>query len=136
VNQKGNIQPIGGVNEKIEGFFDVCHSRRITGRQGVIIPHQNVQDLLLRPEVIAAVKARRFHIYPIKTIGEGVAILTGVAGGKRLKRGFTPGSVFRLADEKLREMAMELDRFGREASDKNNMKNNRKRRANGNTNDE
>ncbi|MCX6833805.1 MAG: ATP-dependent protease, partial [candidate division Zixibacteria bacterium] len=136
VNQKGEIQPIGGVNEKIEGFFDVCKSRRLTGRQGVIIPHQNVQDLLLSPDVIEAVKARRFHVYPMKTIGEGIAILTGVPGGKRLKRGFTPGSVFQLADEKLRQMAVDLDRFGRETSDKNNKKNNRKRRTNGGANDE
>jgi len=136
VNQKGEIQPIGGVNEKIEGFFDVCRSRRLTGRQGVIIPHQNVQDLLLRPDVIEAVKARRFHVYPIKTIGEGIAILTGVPGGKRLKRGFTPGSVFQLTDEKLRQMAVDLDRFGRDTSDKNSKKNNRKRRANGGANDE
>ena len=136
VNQKGEIQPIGGANEKIEGFFDVCKSRRLTGRQGVIIPHQNVQDLLLRPDVIEAVKTRRFHIYPIKTIGEGIEILTGVPAGKRLRHGFTRGSVFQLADDRLRQMALELDRFGRDASDKNNQKNNRRRRTAGNTNDE
>jgi lon-related putative ATP-dependent protease len=131
VNQKGEIQPIGGVNEKIEGFFDVCKSRRLTGKQGAIIPHQNVQDLLLRPDVIEAVKARRFHIYPIKTVAEGITILTGIPGGKRLKRGFTEGSVLQKADEKLRQMALDLDRFGRESSEKNNKKNNRKSRTNG-----
>jgi len=128
VNQKGEIQPIGGVNEKIEGFFDVCKSRRLTGRQGVILPHQNVQDLLLRPDVIDAVKASKFHLYPIKTIADGIEIITGVPGGKRLARGgFTKGSVFQKADEKLRQMALELERFGRDQE--NNRDNNRNRRA-------
>ncbi|MFQ5453371.1 MAG: AAA family ATPase, partial [Candidatus Zixiibacteriota bacterium] len=71
VNQKGDIQPIGGVNEKIEGFYDVCKSRKLTGKQGVVIPHQNVKDLMLRPDVNDAAKAGKFHIYPVKTINEG-----------------------------------------------------------------
>lgn len=126
VNQKGKIQPIGGVNEKIEGYFDVCKSRRLTGKQGVMIPHQNVQDLLLRPDVIEAVKKRKFHIYPIKTISEGIEILTGVPGGRRLPRGgFTAGSVFRKVDDKLRQMAVDLDRFGRDVTNGNQRKNNR-----------
>ncbi|MEW6511154.1 MAG: ATP-binding protein [Bacteroidota bacterium] len=78
VNQHGEIQPIGGVNLKIEGFFDVCNARGLTGRQGVIIPHQNVKDLMLRHDVVAAAKAGKFHIYPVTTIDEGIEILTGI----------------------------------------------------------
>ncbi len=128
VNQKGEIQPIGGVNEKIEGFFDVCKARRLTGKQGVMIPHQNVQDLLLRPDVIDAVKAKRFHIYPVKTVSEGIEVLTGIPGGRRLPRGgFTPGSVFRKVDDKLRQMAIDLDSFGREIAETNSKKNDKKK---------
>ncbi|MCM2271991.1 MAG: AAA family ATPase [candidate division Zixibacteria bacterium] len=123
VNQKGEIQPIGGVNEKIEGFYDVCLSRTLTGKQGVIIPHQNVQDLLLRPDVFDAVKQGKFHIYPVTTISDGLAILTGRPGGKREKNGaFTPDSVMSLADRKLREMALALEFFGREETSKSSEK--------------
>jgi ATP-dependent Lon protease len=123
VNQKGEIQPIGGVNEKIEGFFDVCKSRRLTGDQGVIIPYQNVQDLLLRPDVIEAVEKGKFHIYPIKTIEEGLEILTGRPAGKRLPNGkFTKGSVLAAVDERLREMALALQQFGRQERDEANSK--------------
>ncbi|HVP06520.1 MAG TPA: ATP-binding protein [Candidatus Acidoferrum sp.] len=125
VNQKGEIQPIGGVNEKIEGFFDVCSSRGLTGDQGVIIPQQNVQDLMLRPDVQAAIEAGTFHIYPVATIGEGISILTGKPGGVRMSDGsFTPGSVMARADAKLREMAIALEHFGR---DEKNGNNNRKK---------
>ncbi|MFQ6008871.1 MAG: Lon protease family protein [Candidatus Zixiibacteriota bacterium] len=118
VNQKGEIQPIGGVNEKIEGFFDVCKSRRLTGDQGVIIPHQNVRDLLLRPDVIEAVEKGKFHIYPIKTVEDGLEILTGRPAGRRLRNGkFTKGSVFAAVDERLRSMAVTLQRFGRQNHD-------------------
>jgi ATP-dependent Lon protease len=117
VNQKGEIQPIGGVNEKIEGFYDVCLSRKLTGKQGVILPHQNVQDLILRPDVVAAIKQGKFHLYPVTTISEGVSILTGVLGGQREKDGhFTRDSVLGLADEKLRAMALALEFFGRDES--------------------
>ena len=109
------------MNEKIEGFFDVCKSRKLTGKQGVIIPHQNVQDLLLRPDVVEAIKNRKFHIYPIKTIGEGITILTGVTSGRRLSRGgFTPGSVMAMADDKLLEMAIAIERFGRDKKSSDN----------------
>ncbi len=81
INQKGEIQPIGGVNEKIEGFFDVCRAKGLTGSQGVIIPSQNVQNLMLRQDVVEAVSAGRFHIYPIKSVDEGMEILTGVEAG-------------------------------------------------------
>ena len=127
VNQKGEIQPIGGVNEKIEGYFDVCKSRRLTGHQGVIIPYQNVQDLLLRPDVTEAVRKGRFHVYPIRTISEGIEILTGVPGGRRLPRGgFTERSVFQKADRKLRQMAIDLDSFSRDSSGDNKKNNNKK----------
>ncbi len=82
LNQKGEIQPIGGVNEKIEGFFEVCKAKGLTGTQGVIIPHQNIQNLMLHEEVIEAVREDKFHIYPVKTIDEGIEILTGVKSGK------------------------------------------------------
>ncbi len=87
LNQKGEIQPIGGVNEKIEGFFDVCKARRLTGSQGVIIPHQNAQNLMLRADVIEAVKKGQFHVYPIKSIDEGIQILTGIKAGNKRKDG-------------------------------------------------
>ncbi len=114
VNQKGEIQPIGGVNEKVEGFYDVCKSRRLTGSQGVMIPHQNVSDLMLRPDIIDAVKANKFHIYPVKTIEEGITVLTGIPGGKRLASGkFTKGSVLARVDAKLHDMALALQNYGR-----------------------
>lgn len=117
VNQKGEIQPIGGVNEKIEGFYDVCVSRGLTGDQGVIIPQQNVQDLILRPDVVDAIKRGKFHVYPITSIAEGLTVLTGIDGGRREKDGtFTPGSVLEMADQKLRQMALALEFFGREDS--------------------
>ncbi len=120
VNQKGHIQPIGGVNEKVEGFFDACKSRGLTGKQGVMIPHQNVQDLLLRPDVIAAVKAGKFHIWPIKLITEGIEIIMGQPAGKRNTAGkFTPGSVLAKADDKLRQMALDIDHFGRDEKKSN-----------------
>jgi len=78
VNQKGEIQPIGGVTEKIEGFFEVCKMQGLTGEQGVMIPHQNVRNLTLNSEIIQAVKDEKFHIYPVSTIDEGIEILTGV----------------------------------------------------------
>ncbi len=118
VNQMGEIQPIGGVNEKIEGFFDVCRSRGLTGTQGVIIPHQNVPDLLLRPDVMEAVDEGKFRIHSIKTIAEGIQILMQKPAGRRLTGGgFTKGSVLALVDERLAEMALAYQRFGRDKQD-------------------
>ena len=114
VNQNGVIQAIGGVNEKIEGFFEVCRARRLTGSQGVIIPQANVDDLLLRPDVMEAVKNGKLHIWPIRTIEEGIEILTGVPAGRRLKSGYTKDSVFDRVDRKLRQMAETLQNFGRD----------------------
>lgn len=82
VNQKGEIQPIGGANEKIEGYYKVCESKGLTGEQGVLIPHQNVKNLMLKDEVVEAVEAGRFHIYAVKTIEEGIELLTGVTAGE------------------------------------------------------
>ncbi len=104
LNQKGDVQPIGGVNEKIEGFFEICKSSVLTGEQGVIIPVQNVKELMLSEEVIEAVKSREFHIYPISRIEEGIEILTGVKAGKKTPKGYEKKSVFDMVEEKLKEM--------------------------------
>ena len=121
VNQKGVIQPIGGVNEKIEGFFDVCRARGLTGDQGVIIPHQNTKDLLLRPDVVEAVEQKSFHIWAIKSIDKGIELLTGVPAGRHLASGrFSKGSVKAAVDRRLSEMAITLQNFGRENNEGNN----------------
>ena len=106
VNQKGQIQPIGGVNEKIEGYFQVCKVRGLDGSHGVMIPVQNVDNLQLSDEVIDAVKNKKFHVYAISTIEEGIEVLTGVPAGKRDKDGHFPaGTVNRLVYEKLKKYA-------------------------------
>lgn len=113
VNQQGDVQPIGGVNQKIEGFYDICRVKGMTGEQGVIIPERNVEDLMLREDVVAAVASGRFHIWPVETIEQGVEILTGVRAGKHAENGkFEKGSVFAIADERLREMAGLLRNYG------------------------
>ncbi len=102
INQNGEIQPIGGVNEKIEGFFEVCQSRKLTGDQGVIIPHQNIPNLMLNQEVRDAVESGLFHIYAVKTVDEGLEILTGYKAGKLDKKGnYTKGSIYRLIADKM-----------------------------------
>ena len=104
VNQKGNIQPIGGVNEKIEGFYNVCKKRGLNNEQGVIIPIQNVRNLHLSDEIIEAVKEKKFHIYAVSTIDEGIEVLTGVPAGKKNKNGNYPaGTVNYLAYEQLKQ---------------------------------
>ena len=106
VNQKGFIQPIGGVNEKIEGFYQVCKKRGFDGSHGVIIPIQNVRNLHLSDEVINSVKDGNFHVYAISTIDEGIEILTGVPAGKKNKDGnFPAGTIKCLAYEKLKQYA-------------------------------
>jgi lon-related putative ATP-dependent protease len=112
VNQHGEIQPIGGVNLKIEGFYDVCKARGFTRSQGVMIPHQNVSELMLRHDVVEAVKKGTFHIFSIHTIDEGIELLTGKPAGKRTKSGrFTPGSVNDRVDRKLAEFAKQKKKF-------------------------
>lgn len=106
VNQKGEIQPIGGVNAKIEGFYQVCKMRGLNGTHGVIIPIQNVMNLNLSDEVVEAVKNKQFHIYAISNIEEGIEILTGVPAGKKDKNGnFPAGTVNHLVYEKLKKYA-------------------------------
>ena len=90
VNQKGEIQPIGGVTEKIEGFFEVCRIKGLTGKQGVMIPQQNIRELALNDEVVAAVADGKFHIYPIADVDEGIGLLTGVAAGSPNRSGEYP----------------------------------------------
>ncbi|MCG6915246.1 AAA family ATPase [bacterium BMS3Abin03] len=104
LNQKGDVQPIGGVNEKIEGFFDICKSAGLNKIQGVIIPIQNVKDLMLREDVIEAVKKKEFHIYPIERVEEGIEILTGVAAGTKSEKGYTKDSIFDLVENKIKDM--------------------------------
>ncbi|GAI80533.1 unnamed protein product, partial [marine sediment metagenome] len=112
VNQKGEIQPIGGVNQKIEGFYDVCRAKGLTGTQGVMIPHQNIDDLMLCKDVINAVKKGKFHIYSVKTIDEGIEILTGVKTGIRKKDGtYEVGTVNYLVDKKLQDFANKWKSF-------------------------
>jgi len=112
VNQKGEVQAIGGVNEKIEGFFEICKAKGSLDGQGVLIPASNVQNLMLKEEVVDAVSKGKFHIYPIKTIDEGIEALTGVEAGKRLSDGaFEPGSINDRVDKKLKEMAEKLKEF-------------------------
>jgi len=112
VNQKGEIQAIGGVNLKIEGFFDVCKDRGLTGSQGVIIPKTNIADLMLRDDVLDAVRKNRFHIYAISAINEGIEILTGHKAGNRRSNGsFEPGTVLALVDQKLSRFAEQWRKF-------------------------
>lgn len=100
VNQKGQIQPIGGVNEKIEGYFQICKMRGLDGSHGVMIPVQNVENLQLNDDVVEAVKNNLFHIYAVSTIDEGIEVLTGVPAGKKDKDGkFPAGTVNYLAYE-------------------------------------
>ena len=104
VNQKGEIQPIGGVNAKIEGFYQVCKMRGLNGTHGVIIPIQNVMNLNLSDEIVEAVKAKKFHVYAISNIEEGIEILTGVPAGKKDKNGkFPAGTINYLVYEKLKK---------------------------------
>ncbi|MDI6804096.1 MAG: ATP-binding protein [Bacteroidota bacterium] len=106
VNQRGEIQPIGGINEKIEGFFDICKARGLTSKHGVLIPFQNIGDLMLRHDVIEEIKKGKFHVYAIKTIDEGIELLTGIPGGKKLKNGEYPkGTIHHLVDKRLTEFA-------------------------------
>ncbi|MCU7496916.1 MAG: AAA family ATPase [Ignavibacteria bacterium] len=105
VNQKGDIQPVGGINEKIEGFFDVCRRRGLDRHHGVIIPAQNVKDLMLRDDIIDAAKEGKFHVYAVSRIEEAIEILTGVKAGKPDKSGhFGQNTVFGLVEKKLKDM--------------------------------
>jgi predicted ATP-dependent protease len=112
VNQKGEVQAIGGVNEKIEGFYEVCKQKGLNGQQGVMIPESNVQNLMLKEEVVEAVKAGQFNIYSVKTIDEGIEVLTGRKAGVRGAEGtFEEETVNFLVDKQLRVMADRLKEY-------------------------
>ncbi len=119
VNQRGEIQPIGGVTEKVEGFYATCKARGLTGTQGVIIPVQNIDNLMLRPEVVKAVEEGRFHVYGISHIDEGIELLTGRPAGQFDEDGgFPEDSVHGLADNTLWRLAEAMVRFGRKGGTK------------------
>lgn len=112
VNQHGDIQPIGGATQKIEGFFELCRERGLNGRQGVMIPHQNVRNLVLNDDVVDAVEAGLFNIWPIRTVDEGITLLTGVEAGKKQADGtFPAGTVNDLVSRKLRMFAETVARY-------------------------
>jgi predicted ATP-dependent protease len=112
VNQKGEVQAIGGVNEKIEGFFEVCKAKGLTGDQAVMIPESNIQNLMLKEEVVDAVREGKFNIYSVKTIEEGIEVLTGAKAGQRRPDGsFEEGTVNFLVDKQLRLMADQLKEY-------------------------
>jgi ATP-dependent Lon protease len=114
MNQRGEIQAIGGVNEKIEGFYDCCMKKGLTGKQGVMIPKSNIKDLMLRKDVVAAVKKGKYHVYAVKNIDEGIEILTGKkAGGVNPDGSYPKGTINYLVNNKLMELAEGLSRFGK-----------------------
>jgi len=120
VNQHGQVQPIGGVNEKIEGFFDICMLKGITGKQGVVIPESNVKHLMLRSDVVAAAKAGTFNIYPISTVDEAIELLTGVNAGRLNEEGQYPeGSINARVQLRLQELATLRREFGQSDQDSN-----------------
>ena len=113
VNQMGEVQAIGGVNEKIEGFYEICRSRGFSGEQGVVIPISNVNNLMLKEEIVQAVKDGKFHIWPVETIDEGIEVLTGIPGGEKLEDGRYPdGSINALVNQKLLDFVEQLIEFG------------------------
>jgi predicted ATP-dependent protease len=106
VNQHGEVQAIGGVNQKIEGFFEVCRAQGLTGEQGVLIPRSNARHLMLRADVVDAVRNGQFHIWAVTTVAEGIELLTGVRAGARDFDGqFPEGSVSECVERRLREFA-------------------------------
>jgi predicted ATP-dependent protease len=112
VNQRGEVQAIGGVNEKLEGFFEVCKARGFTGEQGAMIPASNVQNLMLKEEILEAARQGKFTIYPVNTIDEGIEVLTGVPAGAREADGsFEKDTVNYLVNKRLQEMAETVKMF-------------------------
>jgi lon-related putative ATP-dependent protease len=112
VNQAGEVQAIGGVNEKLEGFFEVCKAKGLTGKQGAMIPASNVQNLMLKEEILEAAQAGKFSIYPVRTIDEGIEVLTGVKAGTRQPDGsYEEGTVNYLVDRRLEEMAETMKEY-------------------------
>jgi ATP-dependent Lon protease len=111
VDQRGQLQPVGSINEKIEGFFDVCRGRGLTGTQGVVIPWQTVSDLMLRKDVVEAVRKRKFHLFPIRTLDEGIEIVFGAKAGRRRRFRFEPDTFHRRVDDALFELAEGIKEF-------------------------
>jgi Lon-like ATP-dependent protease len=121
VNQNGEVQPIGGANEKIEGFYTVCKAKGLTGDQGVMIPESNVKDLMLKQEVVDAVTEGKFSIWAVKDVHQGIEILTGMPAGERDADGVYPkGSVYGLVDERLVSLAEGLRDFGKGNTENDN----------------
>ncbi len=115
VSQHGEVQPIGGVNQKIEGFFDLCRIQGLTGNQGVMIPIQNVKNLMLRQDAVEAVAAGRFHIYAVRTIDEGIEILTGVPAGERNERkNYARGTINYRVEQRLKKFIKGLQKSGKQ----------------------
>ena len=113
VNQHGDVQVIGGVNEKIEGFFDICSQRGLTGDQGVLVPAGNIQHLMLREDVVQAATARRFHVFAVRSVDEGIELLTGIPAGARDANGLFPeGTVNRRVEDRLIQLADQRRRYG------------------------
>ncbi len=119
VSQKGEIQPVGGVTRKIESFFDICKHKGLNGKQGVIIPQKNVDNLMLKQEVLDAVEKGLFHIWPISRIEEGIEILTGMPAGELQEDGTYPeGTFFRKVDERLVELSEIVRKYGKDENEK------------------
>ncbi|HIJ68064.1 MAG TPA: AAA family ATPase [Deltaproteobacteria bacterium] len=115
VSQRGEIQPIGGVNYKIKGFFDICKAKGLTGEQGVMIPHKNIRNLMLDQEVVDAVAEGKFHIWPVTTVEEGLSILMGMDAGKLQEDGSYPeATVYRKVDDRLKEISEIVRKFAKE----------------------
>ncbi|MDP2900413.1 MAG: S16 family serine protease, partial [Candidatus Bathyarchaeota archaeon] len=115
VNQKGEVQAIGGVNEKLEGYYQLCKARGLDGDHGAVIPASNVKHLMLKQEVVDAIKDGKFHIYPVSTIDEGIEALTGVKAGAPGKDGKYPaGTINRLVQDRLVEMAEKVKGYSEE----------------------
>ena len=120
MDQRGEVQAIGGVNQKVEGFFDVCNQRVLTGDQGVVVPASNIQHLMLRDDIVEAVKAGRFKAYAVSTIDEALELLTGIAAGKRGPDGaYPPDSLNGRVQSQLTEFARRLQSFARQSQDSN-----------------
>ena len=115
VNQKGEVQAIGGVNEKLEGYYQLCKARGLDGNHGVVIPASNIKHLMLRQEVVDAIKDGKFHIYPVSSIDEGIEVLTGVKAGTLGKDGkYSTGTINRLVQDHLAEMAEKVKGYNEE----------------------
>ncbi len=119
VDQHGQVQPIGGATQKVEGFYDICKAKGLTGEQGVIIPASNVRNLMLRQDVLEAIRDGQFHIYAVETVDQGLSILTGLDAGERQEDGTYPeGTINDHVTRRLQEMADKMQKYGRGSEDK------------------